>query len=193
MCAQSLRLFVTPWTVAFQAPLPKEFSRQKYWSGLSFSTPGDISNLGIEPASLASPALAGGFFTTVPPGKPQWVRGGGESHWNLQCIARRSEAQVAIYTWDWPLKWAGVGVGLGGLIWCCLQVVSELSWIVGHPPIWWWRSCFVGLETPYMWIGIKIATNKSWFLPFWSRNLEKRKSTRTRSQRRSKVSSGWSV
>ena len=71
MYAQSLRLFVTPWTVAFQAPLPMEFSRQEYWSGLSFSTPGDISNLAIEPASLASPALAGGFFTTVPPGKPQ--------------------------------------------------------------------------------------------------------------------------
>ena len=41
-----------------------EFSRQEYWSGLPFPTPGHLPDLGIEPASLASPALAGGFFTT---------------------------------------------------------------------------------------------------------------------------------
>ena len=56
----------TPWTAAFQAPLSMGFSRQEYWSGLSFSPPGDLPNPGIEPAS---PALAGGFFTTEPPGK----------------------------------------------------------------------------------------------------------------------------
>ena len=73
MCAQSLsctRLFLTPWTVAHQAPLPLGFLKQEYWSGLPFSTPGDLPTPGIEPASLASPALADGFFTTVPPGKP---------------------------------------------------------------------------------------------------------------------------
>ena len=151
---------------------------------------------GIFPTQGSNPLLLHPLhwhFTTVPPAKPQWVRGGGESHRNLQCIARRSEEQVTIYTWDWPLKWAGVGVSLGGLIWCCLQVVSELSWLVGHPTIWRWRICFVGLETPYMWIGIRIATNKAWFLPSWSRNLEKRKSTRTWSKRRSKFSPEWSV
>ena len=57
------------WTAACQAPLPKEFSRQEYWNGLPFPTPGDLPNPGIEPGSLASPALAGGFFITVPPGK----------------------------------------------------------------------------------------------------------------------------
>ena len=46
-------------------------SRQEYWSGLPFLPPGDLPDPGIEPASLASPALAGGFFTTVPPGKPR--------------------------------------------------------------------------------------------------------------------------
>ena len=40
------------------------FSRQEYWSGLPFPLPGDLPNLGIEPASLAPPTLAGGFFTT---------------------------------------------------------------------------------------------------------------------------------
>ena len=43
------------------------FSRQEYGSGLPFSTPGDLPDPGIEPASLESPQLAGGFFTTVPP------------------------------------------------------------------------------------------------------------------------------
>ena len=57
-----VRLFVTPWTVARQAPLSMGFLRQEYWSGLPFP-PGDLPDLGIEPASLVSPALAGGFFT----------------------------------------------------------------------------------------------------------------------------------
>ena len=48
-----------------------EFSRQKYWSGWPFPTPGDLPDPGIEPTSLASPALAGGFFTTDLPGKPE--------------------------------------------------------------------------------------------------------------------------
>jgi len=46
------------------------FSRQEYWDGLPFPLSGDLPDLEIEPASLASPALTGGFFTTVPPGKP---------------------------------------------------------------------------------------------------------------------------
>ena len=47
-----------------------EISRQEYWSGLPFPAPGDLPNPGIEPASLASPALAGRLFTTEPSGKP---------------------------------------------------------------------------------------------------------------------------
>ena len=60
----------TPWTVAYQAPLSMEFSRQEYWSGLPFPSLGDLPDPGIEPTSLASLALAGRFFTSVPPGKP---------------------------------------------------------------------------------------------------------------------------
>ena len=62
-----VQLFVTPWTVAHQAPLSMEFSRQEYWSGLPFPSPGDLPNSGIKPAFPVSPALAGGFFTTEPP------------------------------------------------------------------------------------------------------------------------------
>ena len=61
-----VRLFVTPWTVASQVSLSMGFPTQEYWSGLPFPFPGDLSNPGIE---LASPVLAGEFFTTETPGK----------------------------------------------------------------------------------------------------------------------------
>ena len=64
VCVFTHQLFATPWTVARQAPLSMEFSRQKYWSGLPFPSPGDLPNPGIEPMSLAPPALAGVFFIT---------------------------------------------------------------------------------------------------------------------------------
>ena len=65
-----VQFFATPWTVAHQTSLSMEFSRQEYWSGLPFLSPGDLPDPGTEPASPVSPALAGGFFffTTVPPG-----------------------------------------------------------------------------------------------------------------------------
>ena len=62
-----VRFFATPWTVACQAPLSMGFPRQEYWSGWPFPSPGDLPDPGIEPAS---PALAGGFFTTAPAGQP---------------------------------------------------------------------------------------------------------------------------
>ena len=65
-----VRLFATPWTVASQTPLSMEFSRQKFWSGLLVPSPGELPDLGTEPTSFASPALAGRFFTTAPPEKP---------------------------------------------------------------------------------------------------------------------------
>ena len=65
-----VQLFATPWTVARQAPLSMEFLRQEYWSGLPLPSSGYLPVPGIKPMLLASPALAGGFVTTVPPGKP---------------------------------------------------------------------------------------------------------------------------
>ena len=59
-----VQLFATPWMVALQAPLPLGFSRQDYWSGLPCPPPGDLLDLGIEPACLMSPALTGVFFIT---------------------------------------------------------------------------------------------------------------------------------
>ena len=48
-----VQLFATPWTVAYQAPLSMGFSRQQYWSGLPFPSPGDLPDPGIKPRSLA--------------------------------------------------------------------------------------------------------------------------------------------
>ena len=59
-----VQLFVTPWTVAHQAPLSMGFSRQECWSGLPSPPPGDLPDPGIESASLMSSALADAFFTT---------------------------------------------------------------------------------------------------------------------------------
>ena len=59
-------LFVTPWTIDCRVPLFMEFPRQEDWSGLPIPPPGDFPNWGIKPGS---PALAGKFFTTEPPGK----------------------------------------------------------------------------------------------------------------------------
>ena len=59
-----VQLFVTPQTVAHQAPLSMGFSRQEYWCGLPCPPPEDLPDLGIELMSLASPTLAGGSFTS---------------------------------------------------------------------------------------------------------------------------------
>ena len=73
--AQSLSpawLFAIPWTVAHQVPLFMWFPRQEYWRGLPFPPPRDLPHPRTETTSSVSPALAGGFFTTEPPGKPNF-------------------------------------------------------------------------------------------------------------------------
>ena len=62
-CFSHVRLVATPWAVTHQAPLSMGFSRRDYWSGLPFPSPEDLPDPEIEPVSLASPALAGSFFT----------------------------------------------------------------------------------------------------------------------------------
>ena len=66
-----VQLFVTPWTVAHQAPLSLGFPRKEYRSGLPFPPPEHLPNPGIKPTSPVSPALADRFFTTEPPGRPK--------------------------------------------------------------------------------------------------------------------------
>ena len=65
-----VQLFATPCTVARQALLSMRFPRQESWGGQPFPSPGDLSNPETEPVSPASPAVAGRYFTTGPPGNP---------------------------------------------------------------------------------------------------------------------------
>ena len=67
LITKSCPTFANPCSVACQAPLSMEFSRQEYWSGLSFPSPGDLLNPGIQPGS---PELQVGFLPTEPTGKP---------------------------------------------------------------------------------------------------------------------------
>ena len=79
-------------TLACQAPLSMRFPRQKYWNGLPFSSPGDLPNPGIKPAS---PELAGRFFTTEPQGKPYYIE-------NLD----KEEICWFWNSWEIDLKWS---------------------------------------------------------------------------------------
>ena len=115
-----VQLFVTPWTIACQAPLPMEFSRQAYWSGLPFPSPGDLSDPGIDPLFLVSPALAGGFFTTRPPGKPQ--------HLDIWYVGLHLYACPELFVRGEPLCW-GVVVTLRYQ----LPVACLASWFFYYP------------------------------------------------------------
>ena len=118
MCTQSLscvRLFETLWTVARQAPLSMRFFRQEYWNGLLFPSPGYLPNPGSEPAS---PALAGRFFTTEPPGKLLIIT-------TLQTTPKLSNLKQQTSTHSFcrseiwvQLSWVPVALGLS---WSCPQ------------------------------------------------------------------------
>ena len=87
-----VRLCVTLWTVARQAPLSMGCSRQEYWSGLPCPPPGDLPDPGIEPMSLTSPALAGEFFTT-------------SATWEALCFSLKITYLISVVnslTWNSP-------------------------------------------------------------------------------------------
>ena len=101
-----VRPFATLWTVAHQAPQSVGFSRQEYWSGLPFPSPGDLPNPGIEPRS---PTLQADTLTSEPPGKPiycikiMWM-------WSLSLSFRISYLLYSWEMWDdtvstWWMKW----------------------------------------------------------------------------------------
>ena len=111
-----VQLTETPWTVAHQCPLSMGFSRQEYWTGLPCPPPGDLPDPGIEPASLMSPALAGGFFTTSaiwePPGFHTFIH-----KWTsgtpFVCLLRKYDV-VCKFTLQIPPQFTGVATVLIG-------------------------------------------------------------------------------
>ena len=92
-----VRPFATPWTVAHQAPLSMGFSRQEYWSGLPFPSPGNLPNPGTEPRS---PALQADALTSEPPGKsisPNILIG---SHCYEYLLYRNSNLSFSYFRWS---------------------------------------------------------------------------------------------
>ena len=118
-CFSCVWLFATPWTVAPQAPMSLEFSRQEYWGGLPCPSPGDRHHPGIEPASLMSPALAGVFFTT----SATW---GAQFHWPkpvyMDCYWR---FEVTKGDNMQPRKWSTINIRSEKSLWdSCLWKLS---------------------------------------------------------------------
>ena len=122
-----VRLFVTLWTIARQAPLSMGFSRQEYRTGLPFPSPGDLRGPGAEPVS---PALTGRFFTAEPPGKPRF-------HCGLVFQSCPTLCDLMDYSCPAPLS-----VGFprqehwDGLPFRGLLVVKAVS--AARPPCAWW-------------------------------------------------------
>ena len=103
-----------PWTVAHQAPLSMGFSRQEYWSGLPFTPPRGFLDPGIKPMSLASPALAGKFFTTsatwdAPSGLAPFMYNRGRGGWI---------ASLTQWTWIWANSRKCWRTGRPGVLQC---------------------------------------------------------------------------
>ena len=90
-CFSRVPLFAIPWTVAHQAPLSVGISRQEYWSGLPFPSPGDLPDPGIEPSS---PALQADSLPSEPPGKPHRTLGG------LKSVGNHSKGPLKLFQLD---------------------------------------------------------------------------------------------
>ena len=128
---------VTPWTVTHQAPLSMSFPRQAYWSGLPFTSPGDLPDPGIKPESLTSPALAGRLFPIEPPGKPSVcyykIKNRADS-WTLRekaragCFERTASKHVYYLGWNRSPAQAG----------CMRQVLGPGA--LGRPRGSGWRG-----------------------------------------------------
>ena len=104
-----IRLFATPWTVAYQAPPSMGFSRQEYWSGLPFPSPGYLPNPGIEPGS---PAFQADALTSEPPGKPTPSRTNTPKRCHFHYRGLECKSMKSRNTWSnrqicpWNMEWS---------------------------------------------------------------------------------------
>ena len=132
-CLSCVWFFVTPWTIAGQATLSMEFSRQEYWSGLPSPPPRDLPDLGIELVSLMSPALADGFFILAPPGKP---------------IRYGSMRIFCLWTKKFPYTQAFLLLQMYRLITCSFWIYQKLSRVKLNYAERKQRSCDIWVKWP---------------------------------------------
>ena len=128
-----VQFFVTPWTVAHQAPPPTEFSRQEYWSGLPFPSPGDLPYPGIKPRS---PALQADALPSEPPGKhfqegrsgQIWqILQGGDARGDMT-MPMTFSAKKALVAWCGHFYWDDRDRSWSGLSREGVMSYSELPW-----------------------------------------------------------------
>ena len=110
-----VQLFATPWTVAHQAPPSMGFSRQEYWSGLPFPSPGDLPDPGIEPGS---PAFQADALTSEPPGKPFFAS---ISHPQRRCVCAHLCQPLCDPTDSSPLGFSVLGIFQAILEWIAIS------------------------------------------------------------------------
>ena len=128
-----VRLFATPWTVAYQVPPSMGFSRQEYWSGLPFPSPGDLPDPGIEPGS---PAFQADALTSEPPGKPSSELGMSKSWLGLSvsCLTNR----ISVVAQGGP--WASLQCSSGGTM---AVAAKSISLSAGAVSGWTWGELWL--------------------------------------------------
>ena len=121
-------LFVTPWTIAYQAPPSIRFSRQEYWSGLPFPSPGDLPDPGIEPQS---PAFQADALTSEPPGKPPNIH-------SVQFSSVLSLSHVWLFTTPWIAACQtslSITISWSSLKLTSIELVMPSSHLILHRPL----------------------------------------------------------
>ena len=128
------------------------FSRQDYWSGLPFPSPGDL------PMSPVSPALAGGFFTTEPPGKHYLAKIVGKNNnlptWEKWIHIKVKQGQQALTLWSWASRCLFLSGGMACGIW----------WDLRSPTMGWINSTAVRAPSPKHWTTRETPGSFSWSL-----------------------------
>ena len=135
-CAQLLshvQLFMTPWTVAHQAPLSMRFSRQEHWSGEPWPPPGDLPDPGIE---LASPALAGWFFTINTTWEAQLKTSAFWKCIRMEGGASRCPQLFGFFNSKWIFGKSQMGFG-------CSEVSQTNAKLAGWRKVLWVRPCIL--------------------------------------------------
>ena len=147
MCMLScVWLFATPWTVAHQASLSMDFSRQEYWSGLSFLSPGDLPDPGIKPRP---PALQADSLPSESPGKPSW------------CLKVKVLVPQSCPTLCDPMDCSPPGFSIHGIFqaWVLEWVAISFSRGSSRPRDWTRVSCIAGRHSN-IWATICIRSFK---------------------------------
>ena len=162
VCAQSLNrvwLFVTLWTLAHQAPLSMRFSRQEYWSGLPFPSPGDLLGSGIEPKSYVS-CVEDRFFTAESLGKPPGTAKS-QSVVSDSVQPHRPQPKRLPHPWDSPGKNTGGGCHFLLQSWKWKVKVRSLShvWLLATP----WTTAYqaplsMGFSMREYWSGLPLPS-----------------------------------